>query len=105
MKVIVPGHRFALRNLKTSGETALQFYQDGEIHGQEIPGPSCQEVLRAVIARVQHLNEEKPWPRNHEIIQKAREMIALFEIRALEIKVAKGLSIELIEPNDDGHLV
>lgn len=108
MRVIVPGHRFALANLKTKGETILQFYQDPELHPVDglVEGTSTQEVVRAVLSRVQVLDLEKPWPRNGRIVQLGREMLAEMEMRALFYKVQKGeLPIERCPVGDDGHLI
>lgn len=105
MREIIPGHRYALDDLKTGGSTILQFYQDPEIHGQQLSGPSTQEVLRAVIGRVEHLETEEHWPGNEMIVQRGREMIALFEMRALWFKVVKhGLAIERLPTGEDGHI-
>lgn len=106
MKVLIPGHLYELDNLKSKGTTVLKFYMDPKIHeGKGHAGPSTQEVMRAVIDRVQVLDSEKPWPGNAEIIKKAREIIAIFEMRALYFKVAKGeLDIEKFPTGPDGHL-
>lgn len=105
MRVIDPGHTYELDNLKIPGVTELRFYKDPKIHGTGQFGPSTQEVLRAIIDRVQVLDSEKPWMGNAEIVQKAREMIALFEMRALYYKVAKGeLEIEKLPLGPDGHI-
>jgi hypothetical protein len=104
MRVLYRSHGYALRNLKDDGETELWFYVDPEIHGFCRAGPSCQEVLRAVIDRIEGLEKEKPWWGNRFIIQLLRKAIVLFEMRALEIKVEKGLQIEDLPIGDDGHL-
>ena len=106
MRELFPGHRFALQNLNTPGETILQFYQDPEIHGMGAEGPSTQEVMRAVIARVRKLDDERPWPGNAEIMSRAQEIIALFEMRALWYKVVRGeIAIENLPVGPDGHLI
>lgn len=106
MKVLDPGHSYELNNLKEDGTTILQFYKDRRIHGDGARGPSTQEVMRAIIDRVQVLDSEKPWPGNAEIIQKAREIIALFEMRAIYYKVSKGeLDIERLPTGPDGHVM
>jgi hypothetical protein len=107
VKVLKSGHRYALQNLKGEGSTILQFYQDPDLHdGERVEGPSTQEVIRAVIERVQELDREKPWEGNSAIIQKAREMLVLFEVRALLRKVEKGeLAIESLPMGADGHII
>lgn len=107
MRVLSPGHRYALANLVGGGETALQFYQDPELHdGRGADGPSCQEVLRAIIDRVQALDAERPWEGNATIINDLRHAIAGFEARALLRRVEKdGLAIERLPVASDGHLL
>jgi len=104
MHVIESGHKYHLANLKNEGVTELTFYKDPAIHSTGYPGTSCQEVIRALIDRVLTLDNEKPWSGNESIIQKAREMLALFEMRALQIKVEKGLAIEILPVGSDGHI-
>lgn len=107
MRVLDPGHRYALDNLETGGETTLQFFKDPALHdGDGYPGPSCQEVLRAVIDRVQELDRESPWVGNADIIYDLRHAIAGFEGRALIRRVEKdGLQIERIPVAADGHVL
>jgi len=106
MRVIDAGHTYELDNLKEVGVSLLSFFKDSELHDKGQSGPSVQEVMRAVIDRVQYLDSEKPWAGNAEIIQRAREIIVLFEMRALFYKVVKGeLEIEKLPLGDDGHIV
>jgi hypothetical protein len=106
MRVLDPGHRYGLDNLEAGGETVLQFYKDPGLHdGNGYPGPSCQEVLRAVIDRVQELDRERPWEGNAAIIYDLRHAIAGFESRALIRRVEKeGLEIEHLPLSSDGHI-
>lgn len=107
MRVLDAGHRYALANLETGGETVLQFYKDPALHdGQGYEGPSCQEVLRAVIDRVQELDRERHWAGNASIIYDLRHAIAGFEARAVLRRVEKdGLAIELLPLAKDGHIL
>lgn len=107
MKVLDPGHRYALDNLETGGETTIQFYKDPKLHdGDGYPGPSCQEYLRAVINRVQELERERSDPENAIILYDLRHAIAAFEARAVRRRVEKeGLEIELLPVAKDGHLL
>lgn len=107
MRVLDPGHRYALDNLETDGETVLQFYKDPALHdGDGYSGPSCQEVLRAVIDRVQALDAERQWEGNAAIIYDLRHAIAGFEARAMLRRVEKdGLAIERLPLARDGHLL
>lgn len=106
MRPLDPGHRYALDNLETGGETTIQFYKDPALHGGDgYPGPSCQEYLRAIIDRVQELDRERPWEGNVAIIYDLRHAIAGFEARALLRRVEKdGLEIEKVPVSGDGHL-
>lgn len=105
MRVLYPGHRYALAALKGGGETILQFAQDEPLH-PTVHGPSCQEVIRALIDRVQVLDAEMPWPGNAEIIRDLRRAMAGFEARAILRKVEKGrLQIEALPTAEDGHII
>jgi hypothetical protein len=106
MRVLDPGHRYALANLEGGGETELQFFKDPKLHGGKgAAGPSCQEVLRAVIARVKELDREKFDVENAGIIYDLRHAIAGFEARAIRRRVEKeGLEIEHVPVAADGHL-
>lgn len=107
MKVLDPGHRFLLDNLESNTKTVLQFMKDPSLHnGEGADGPTCQEVLRAIISRVQALDQEKHWAGNADIIFHGRMMIAGFEARALIRHVEKdGLEIESLPVASDGHIV
>lgn len=106
MKVLDPGHLYELDDLKAETKTILQFSKDPLLHdGDGYPGPSCQEVLRAIIDRVQTLDNEKHWSGNADIIFHARMMIAGFEARAIIRQVEKeGLPIELLPLAPNGHI-
>ena len=107
MRVLDPGHRYALDNLETDGETILQFRKDPALHdGDGYEGPSCQEVLRAVIDRVLELDREKFDIENAIILYDLRHAIAAFEARAIRRRVEKdGLAIERVPVASDGHLL
>lgn len=106
MRVLVPGHRYALQNLEDDGETILQFMMDPKLHnGEGAVGPSCQEVIRALIDRVQTLDAEKHWEGNAQIIYDLRHALAGFEARALIRRVEKDdLPIEALPVETDGHI-
>lgn len=105
MIIITPGHCYDLRNLKSKGYTRLQFFQDGKIHGgRDVAGTSCQEVIRALIDRVQVLHKEKPWWGNRFILIFLRKALVLFETRAIEMKIEdEGLEVEDMSVARDGH--
>lgn len=104
MKVLIPGHKYSLDNLKSEGEQILNFFMDPEIHDQEQLGTSCQEVIRALIDRVKRLDEEKPHFVNSKIIRNLRQCIVFFEMRALLNKVADNFEVEHIPILPDGHI-
>jgi hypothetical protein len=104
MRTLYPGHRYALANLKSDGEQVLQFRQDAPLH-PEAEGTCCQEVIRALIDRVQVLDAEVRWHGNDQIIWHARQMLAGFEARAILRKAEKGASIETWRVAEDGHLL
>jgi hypothetical protein len=106
VKVKESGHSYALDNIKLKGTTTLQFYKDPDINGGTVAvGTNCQEVIRALIDRVQFLEKQKHWQGNEEIITHLRAALALFESRAIQRKVEKGLPIETLPVGLDGHLI
>lgn len=107
MRVLDPGHRYELDDLESDTKTVLQFMKDPRLHnGSGYNGPSCQEVIRALIDRVQELNRERPWAGNADIIYDLRHALAGFEARAVIRHVEKeGLAIERLPVAADGHLI
>jgi hypothetical protein len=106
MEVVVKGHTYKLTNLHYKGFTTLNFYKDPSINeGGVALGTNCQEVIRALIDRVEFLDGQKPWSGNQDIIAHLRAALALFEARAIIRKVEKGLSIEKLPVSTDGHLI
>lgn len=107
MKVVKPGHVYDLDNLHGNSSTRLQFYMDPELHdGESRAGPNCQEVIRALIDRVNYLDSEKPWEGNEAIVMHLRSALALFESRAILRKIERGeLDIENVMLGKDGHIV
>ena len=103
MRVLYPGHSYQLDHLDGSNLSILQFVQR-EPHHEPKEGTTCQEVIRALIDRVEVLNEELPWEGNAKILANLRESLVLFECRALLRKVEKGeLKPEDITVEKDGH--
>ena len=64
MRVLDPGHRYALPHLDGDGETTLQFVKrEGHIYPGNVgheEGVNMQEVLRALIDRAVYLNGQIP---------------------------------------------
>lgn len=103
MHVIYPGHTYQLDNVDGPGGQTIQFLQRAPLHEPK-PGILNQEVLRAVIDRVQVLDAEKPWEGNAEILFCLRRAILLHEIRAMERDLRSGrLKPELVRLDERGH--
>jgi hypothetical protein len=93
LRVLDPGHRYWVDMLDIEGD---------QRHGTEMltfvkrqgprypgnssyyPGTNCQEVIRALIDRVKHLDSQVPDPHNQPILQHLREALWLFESRAAQ---------------------
>ena len=109
MQIKQPGHVYSLAN-KHAGEQTLLFFKDlpvGDLNNHD--GVLCQEVLRALIDRVNFLQTTLPCHENVEIATKLRECLVLFETRAarrtLEKSYAKtGLNIEQLPVHENGHV-
>ncbi len=93
MKILDPGHMYWLDMLDIESDQRhateiLQFvkrqgprYPGNRSH---YPGTNCQEVIRALIDRVKHLDSQVPDPHNQPIIRHLREALWLFESRAAQ---------------------
>lgn len=104
MRIVVPGHLYELDHLDGARKSFLQFVDRG--HGRDTEGTLNQEVIRALIDRVQYLDAEKPWPLNHEIVHHLRMALTLHEARALCRKVEKQtLQPEVLATGADGHFI
>lgn len=104
MRVIIPGHVFELDHLDGYGKSILSFVNRNQSH--ECEGTTNQEVIRALISRVQFLDSQIHWPLNEQIINHLRMAIALHEARALIRKQEKGyLNIEEFQVGCDRHLI
>ena len=105
MKPLIHGHLYELDHLDGSGKTHLQFVSREPLHDPR-EGVINQEVLRALIDRVECLNEEVPWAGNADILHHLRMALVLHEARALVRHVQKGeLRPETLVTGADGHFV
>src|SRR5262245_26997718 len=105
MRALKAGHLYELDHLDGSGHTMLQFVQR-EPHHEPKEGVINQEVLRALIDRVQVLDSERPWEGNQAILYHLRIALVLHEVRAMMRKVEKDeLQPELVSVGDDGHFI
>jgi hypothetical protein len=93
VRVLDPGHRYWVDMLDIEGDQRhgtemLTFVkrQGPRYPGNDsyYPGTNCQEVLRALIDRVKHLDSQVPDPHNQPILQHLREALWLFESRAAQ---------------------
>jgi len=88
MKVIDPGHKYSLAHLDGDGETILDFVKrEGHKYPGNVganPGTNMQEVLRALIDRVKHLNAQKPSIYNRELLDAFRASLYWLERRAAQ---------------------
>lgn len=100
MRVLEPGHRFALDVLDGGYQETIQFvkrmgarYPGNEsAHG----GTTMQEVLRALIARAKYVNAQTPCVETETAITAMRLVIRLFEMRAKRVK-GKELPRDVME--------
>lgn len=88
MRVIDAGHAYELRHLDGDGASVLSFVKrEGPGYPRNVgahEGTTLQEVLRALIDRVQYLDGQIKDARNEEVIEHLRRAILSLEIRAAE---------------------
>lgn len=89
MRAIVPGHRYALKQLDGISEETLQFVQR-QPHHTPHPGTINQEVIRALIDRIKLLETERHWADNAMMITYLRTCITIHEERAFYYHAVKG---------------
>lgn len=86
MRTLDPGHAYKLDVYDGDGDCILIFMKRS---GSGYPGnvgrhcgTNCQEVLRALIDRVQYLQAQEACSENDQIIEHLRNSLKLFEVRA-----------------------
>lgn len=93
MKTVDPGHIYMLDVLdieadeRQSAEMLMFVKRQGDRYPGNVshyPGTNCQEVIRALIARVNFLEGQLPDPHNEAIVRHLREALWLFESRAAQ---------------------
>lgn len=88
MQEVDPGHEYLLDSLDGGEPVRLVFVKrEGEGYPFNVghhPGTNCQEVDRAQIARIKHLQRQEPSEHNVRAIWRHRESILDFELRAAE---------------------
>jgi hypothetical protein len=88
MRVITPGHKYALPHLDGEGEEIITFVQrEGAGYPGNVghySGTNLQELWRACIHRLIYLNHQKPHWATQSAIQRLRGAILDLETRAAE---------------------
>ena len=106
MECLDAGHMYLLDdNKKPTKTTTITFFKDFEINGNGYDGTTNQEVLRALIDRVDFLNDQVQSPYNERITYHLRMALVLHEARHLERLVERGDFVEDIIPKETGHFV
>lgn len=105
MKVLYPGHRYELGHIDGAGKTVLQFVQRAPLH-PPCEGIICQQLLCMILDRIKELEKEVSSPLNDLLLFHGRQMLCLFEARALMRKAEKGqLLPEYLPVGADGHFI
>ena len=109
MKVLIPGHKYVLSNIKPDdGDrdiNTLKFYYEKGKDRYEVIGTSNQEVIRVLIDRVKYLENELHHPFNKDIIHHLRMALSLHEARHLTRIVDKDIAVEEFPVGNDGHFI
>lgn len=106
MQILDEGHKYLLDDNKSESNTnILTFFKDSEINVSGYAGTTNQEVIRALINRVQYLEKQLPNEVNKDIIKHLRIALILHEKRHLDRLIDKDLPVEKLEVFKDGHIV
>lgn len=101
MRVIEPGHVYAMANVDGDGEQRIQFVrrrgERAELLRTFTAGVLSQELLRVLIDRVRYLNDEDPCDEDVQILHKLRDCLRLFESRAARRTIEKMPMPELAD--------
>lgn len=86
MKIVEEGHQFLLESYDGESFNQLIFMKrEGVGYPFNVgthAGTNCQEVIRALISRVQYLQKQIPCAENEYIIDSLRDALQQFEDRA-----------------------
>lgn len=102
MQILDEGHQYGLDVYDGVGQQTLTFMKrEGPGYPFNVghyPGTNCQEVLRALINRVEYLNSQIPCQDNQRILMHLRHAFLEFERRAvIRHKVAELEPLQLWE--------
>ncbi len=102
MRVIDPGHVYGLSHLDGPGEEVLTFVKrEGARYPGNVghyAGTTMQEVLRALIERVQHVDKQFPDGNNAVVLSSLRRALWHLEARAAGVHgLTLALPVENIE--------
>lgn len=90
MKVLIPGHQFALSQLDGDGYELLTFVSrmGFKYPGNMIShsGTTTQEVIRALIYRLEYVDNQEPHIENMRAINFLRQTIIELESRAKKVR-------------------
>lgn len=116
MRIIDPGHQYALRHLDGDGEEILTCVKrEGAKYPGNIghyPGTTTQEGMRAYIDRTKYVDNQEPCAENKQILVFLREVIFVLERRAarrhnrfFELTIEERNNIESVPTcNKCGHI-
>ena len=112
MKVLDPGHVYALENVGTEGQQTIQFVRRRDEKGELLPDnlqtPGCltQELLRVAIDRTLYLYEEAPCDEDTDIISYLRAALMAYESRSARRKIERLAKPEEAKVCDMcGHII
>lgn len=114
MKILDPGHLYEVdvffkskSNIHCEKEQqTVRFLKDDTYNGgTPYPGTTCQELIRVLINRVEFLDNQNSHEYNNQIVDNLREALLLFEKRHLDRLLEKGLKIEDLPTDSDGHFI
>jgi hypothetical protein len=96
VRVLDPGHRYALAYIDGAGEDVITFVKRcGERYPGNVgdhAGTTMQELLRAIIDRCVYVNAQRPCCENVRVIADLRSALRTLEQRAARMH---GIAIEL----------
>jgi hypothetical protein len=85
VRVLDPGHQYALQHLEADGEEVLTFIKRNGgpvIRDEEYPGTTTQEAIRACIDRTKYVDALLPCRENELALAGLRQALYWYEARA-----------------------